>query len=501
MAAIAGLFFFFNRQSSEPEPELSDSGPPEFTIANAGEAFFPADNLSAARRAPIPAALFFHPGLIELGDGYAINPRDASVSYSFNSIDPEGRERFTRLELTNGQGYVINTSYVTDGNLIRTRVYVDPNNGLTLDRTNLTDNPCFDEAIRDQNHEAFRVCLGEVSDGNGGTIGGGRGFSFPGQRPNDVTDLGQVDLNDFAQGILPEQCSADSGPGPVVDDTPTPTPTPTPSPSVSPTATPTQAPRAARAPSSRETGRIGSATIRVRDTAANQEGGPDQAVIDAAKDVMQDMIEIEVARSTGDAQALEDASSSWENAVENLRDAINQSDNKEDYEDELPNLRTSSGTSEPVSPDGGIGNLGVGSPACVAGNNGPGILWQNDAICGERDALQCLAAVNDPVQIITEGKCATVPGPNDQPMLLCAGRNGEAVGRGPPNPDENDDGCNDSDSLCWTDPNTGPGVSGGSGLVNVPNYIDLLGIGHILVGFCSVGGCEQTLGQAGLAPQ
>lgn len=493
---VAGLVFFFNRDSAEPEPELSDGVSPEFSIANASEAFFPEDDVPAARRTPVPAALFFNPSLIEIGDGYAVNPRDGSISYSFNSIDPEGRERFTRLELTNGQGYVLNTSYLSDGNLIRTRVYVDPNNGLTLDGTNLTDDPCFDEAIRDQNFESFKGCVGEVSDGNGGTIGGGGGFSFPGQRPNDVTDLGQVDLNDFAQGILPGQCSADSGPGPVATGTPTPTPTPTATAS-SPAPSPAPSAPAPRVPSKRETG---TTRLAAAESATIADMAGDSDVGDAADAVIAATNAVEAARASGDAGAIGAAVERWEGAVQGLRDAIDSSGTPIIYSRQRFALRYS-GASEPPSPDGGVGGVGPGTPPCVAGNNGPGILWQNDAICGDRDALECLAAINDPVQIITEGKCATVPGQNDQPMLLCAGGSGEAVGFGPPNPSDSDDGCNESDSLCWTDPNTGPGVSGGSGLVNVPNYIDLLGIGHILVGLCSVGGCEQVLDQNQRAPR
>ncbi|MEL7198948.1 MAG: hypothetical protein AAGL10_11600 [Pseudomonadota bacterium] len=476
--ALAAYFLFF-QSNAEIEPEISDTASRSFVIDNASEAFFPADNLPDTRRAPVQAALFYRPNQIDLGEGYQLDPGNGRLSYAFNSIGSDGRERFTMVELTNNQGYVINTSYVDDEDLIRTRVRVDPNNGLSQDATNLLDNPCFDEAIRDQNIEAFELCLtgGGVGDGNGGTIGGG-GFSFPSRGSGDVTDLGKVNLNDFAQGLLPKECAANNVPGQITGGGSSPAPTPTPT----PTST------GSRVPSQSETSTVTGSAVIVRVTA--REKG-DAAVADAAGVVMRAGVAIDLARSLGDQDALNEAASGWDTAMQGLRQAIVNSPNREAYSRQLPNIRKQL---EPVSPDGGVGGIGLGpdSAPCVAGDNGPGILWQNDAICGERSQLECLAAINDPVQIITDGKCATIPGPNDQPMLVCSGRNGGPVGNGTlPTPPDPDEGCNESDSLCWTDPNSGPIVPGAAGAIEAPNYIDLIGLDHILVGLCSIGGCRQ----------
>ncbi|MEM6483884.1 MAG: hypothetical protein AAF662_02700 [Pseudomonadota bacterium] len=461
----------------KPTPELPIASSTTFSLNQSMPAFSKRSTLPAKRKAPHESALFVNPSLEYLGRGFYINPRTGQYSLSIVSRGSSGRWRSTLFELSDGLGYTINTRYTSDQNVIRTRVRVRPDRRFETDPTNLTDDECIDTAIAARDLEEIYECIGLA-------------FGKPEDQPqlgfgrrNPLGSSADKDpLDDYLQSFEPPQCEdgrpfAPKAPPPpksseppkkIPDDFPLPT-------------TPTIMPLSDT---------VLKALDAVTDVAALALSLNDGRVLNAANraevyltGVISNLaVGVNPLRSAIDAQIGLEALA---NQMSEMNAVFERGGQGRPYR--FAPIITKGLFHQITSrnePDGSV-EPGLQLAQCDSSSPRTGPLWDNDEICGDRTALECLGSINDPVQFLTEGKCATVPGQNDQPMLMCRGRDGEDVGQFPPKPDPDECGEND---LCWTDPNTGPTHPRG---VSDERYIDLVGIDSILVGICAVGGCPK----------
>ncbi|MEM6483468.1 MAG: hypothetical protein AAF662_00580 [Pseudomonadota bacterium] len=419
------------------------------------------NQLPEERIAPRKGFLLEDPEKIIFDDGVMLDPTTGQFSIGYVSIDVAKELRFSAITLGSNGSRSVRSGLLKDEGVISTRVLIDPDGRLTLDPSNLSDLPCIDQAISDQDISALFDCLGLIfespqSGGGSGNVGSrGRGTGIGDVEPDNG-------LANWLSDAYPPKCE-DGNPAAAKPSTAPPKPEadkpPIPAPS----------PGAARQAA------IDAAKIK------NQAAGfGDRDVEKSATDVLDAANELrtEMLRGGNPLEIIR-AARRLQRSIGQLRRTIDQS----------PNMRRYRVNTVNFEPGGEDGNLP--SESCSNLGSNPRTVWDRDILCEAFTFEECQSNFDDALSRATDGKCITTPGPDGSSFLSCRGPNDDSIGTWPPSLDRGRQCEPDESDFCWTDHNTGPKVRQGGGLsnVNVIDYIDLLDIEDILIGVCAADRC------------
>ena len=388
-----------------------------------------------SRPMPYTVVLIANPfsDTVQLGGGVGYEDRSGVLSFTADVVDARNRKRTIQIHGGRAGGGLLTVSPYLRTDVFETAYMIDANGRLERILPELESDPCAGLLGRGGDLTAYLECLnagGESPSGGGGGLSPPQGFG-PATEP------------DCADGRMT-------------------------SPPVAPSGSRQRYQQVARANAASDPGlkrRLSALDEAQRNLEYVQDYNADTLTwyLNRGEDIPDDLAE-EIDRSLAEAQAAVDT------AQRKLEDYMDESG---EYDSQL----------EPIPGE----ESGIRDPRCQQRetDSASGLLFRNPDFCPSHDYLACLADEQDPVRRITGGKCVTGPSPVGGTTLICGGPNGSEI-FAPPEPSEgNDQGCNDREAPCWTDPNSPPVYRGQL----QTSYIDLLDLGPVFLGLCAVDRC------------